>query len=356
MKFFDFFPIPSYLKIPAVGFDVSDRSLKYVELRRLKKHIHPVAFGRKTIPPGLIEAGLIKKQDEFTGFLKSFRKELKNGYLIVALPEEKAFIGTIQLPLMKEEEVRGALELQLEEYVPFQAKEAVFDYEAIECLAGEKHFDISFTAAPLAVVQSYRDALVNAGFAPLVFETEPHALVRAFIRPEEKSAKMILDFGKTRTSFIIASGRKVEHSSTIKVAGETLDLALSKAFSISPEQGDRMKNEQGLIRTKESEKIFSVLLPIISAIKDEALRHLSYWKTHIDSHNQKNAEIEKIILCGGDSNLKGLPEYLSNELHLSVELGNPWINITSFEDYIPEIEFREALTYATALGLALRAV
>jgi hypothetical protein len=39
-----------------------------------------------------------------------------------------------------------------------------------------------------------------------------------------------------------------------------------------------------------------------------------------------------------------------------VELGNPWINITDFKYYIPEIEFEDSLMYATAIGLALRTI
>lgn len=357
MKFSDFFPIPSYLKIPAVGFDISDQSLKYIEFCRKKKATRLLSFGRKDIPPGIIESGQIKKQNEFTDFLKTFRQDVKNDYVIIALPEEKTFIGTIRLPLMKEGEIKESLGLQLEEHIPLQAEETIFDYELKgKDVAKEGSLEVFFTAAPIEAVRSYRDALVGAGFVPLIFETEPHALVRALIPSEEKSTQMILDFGKTRTSFIIATGQKVELSWTIKVAGEAINLAISKTLSVGPEQGTRLKNEVGLLKGREDGRIFSAVLPVVSAIKDEAAKHLTYWRTYADQYNKPNREIEKIILCGGDSNLKGLVEYLSNALGLPVASGNPWLNVASFEDYIPEIEFREALMYATAIGLALRAV
>ena len=354
MNFFDFFPPPSYLKMPAIGLDISDRSLKYVGLRRFGKNIRLAAFGRKDIPPGMIEAGQIKKQNEFAEFLKYFRKEIKNNRLIAALPEEKTFIGTIQLPPMKEEEIRGALELQLEEHIPLQIKEAIFDYEVALEAEPQSRLDISFAAVDGGLAKSYRDVLTSAGFTPFVFETEPHALTRALIRPEEKRAQMVIDFGKTRTSFFISDGVRIKISSTIKVAGETLDLAISKVFSVSPEEGRRLKNEKGLLKTKENEKFFSAILPVVSAIKGEAGRHLSYWKSHAPGGEGTNKEIENIILCGGDSNLKGLSEYLAAELGAVVQLGNPWINVASFEDYVPEIELRESQIYATAIGLALR--
>lgn len=357
MSFFDFFPLPSYLRMPAIGFDISDQSLKYVELRRSRKNIQLWAFGKKDIPPGMIEAGQVKQPDELAKFLKDFRKKIKNNRLIVALPEEKAFIRTVRLPSMKEEEIRGALELQLEEHIPLQPNEVVFDYEIIRNREPESPLDVSFAAVPLALVQSYRDVLFGAGFIPVAFETEPHALARSLIHPNEKNAEMIIDFGKTRTSFFISIGRRIEMSSTIKVAGKDLDAAISRLFSVSAEEGNRLKIEKGILKTKENEKIFSALLPVVCVIKDEAGRHLSYWKTHNESGpNGKNKEVEKIILCGGDSSLKGLTEYLAKELDVPAELGNPWTNIASFEEHIPEMELRESLMYATALGLGLRGI
>ncbi len=350
MKIFDFFPSPSYLQLPAIGFDISDQSLKYVKLRREKKGLRLASFGKKPFSAGIIEAGQIKNSDVLVKFLQDFRKELKNDYLIVALPEEKIFIGAIQMPLIKEEEIRGSLELQLEEHIPLQAKEAIFDYEIIKSTDKdhkEDHLDVSFAAAPASLVTSYRDVLKEAGFMPLAFETEPHALARALIKPEDKRAQMILDFGKTRTSFFIAIGHRVGFTSTTKTAGESLDRALSKAHSMTLEEGDKLKKEKGLSPP---------LMPVVSEIKDEAKKHITYWGSHFEEHNNPHKDIEKVILCGGDANLIGLPEYLSRELCLPVEMGNSWTNLTDFEDYIPEIELKDSLMYATAIGLALRSV
>ncbi len=354
MKISDIFPVPSYLRMPALGLDISDKSLKYTELFYEQKIMKVAGFGTKIIPKGLIESGQIKQKDEFTSFLKNLRKELKNDYVIVSLPEEKAFVGTVKMPLMDKKEIRTALEMQLEEHIPLQAKEVIFDYDILGESLAEKCFNIAFVAVPLTLIECYLDVLKGAGFSPLVFETESHALARALIGEKDNDVYMIIDFGKTRTSFVISRGQKVELTSTIEVAGEALDLALVKALSISPEEAERLKKEHGLFKGKENEKIFATLLATVSLIRNEAERHIAYWRTHSAIRSGSSEDIEKIILCGGDSNLKGFPDYISSELKIPAGLGNPWINIVSFEDYIPKIEFRESLMYATTLGLALR--
>ena len=77
---------------------------------------------------------------------------------------------------------------------------------------------------------------------------------------------------------------------------------------------------------------------------------MHYWE-NIPS---KKNDIEKIILCGGESNMAGLTDFFSQELKKPVELGNTWVNVTTFKNYVPEIARNISLTYATAVGLALR--
>jgi Tfp pilus assembly PilM family ATPase len=88
-------------------------------------------------------------------------------------------------------------------------------------------------------------------------------------------------------------------------------------------------------------------------LRDEINRHFVYWHTHEDEDGIKNPPIKKILLCGGDSNLVGLPDYLSVTMKTEVEMANVWCNILNTEEYIPSIDFKDALSFAASLGLAL---
>jgi len=84
------------------------------------------------------------------------------------------------------------------------------------------------------------------------------------------------------------------------------------------------------------------------------VKHFLYWHTHKDEEGKNNPPIKKIILCGGDSNLIGLSDYFSVSMKSRVEMANVWINIVNTENYVPDINFKQALSFAAALGLALR--
>ena len=53
--------------------------------------------------------------------------------------------------------------------------------------------------------------------------------------------------------------------------------------------------------------------------------------------------------------MKELPEFLSGELSLSVEIGNPWVNINDNSNE-KNLNFpqKEALSFTTVFGLAIQ--
>lgn len=353
--FFNIFPTPEFLKPLVYGVDISDRSIKYAMLKRHNGGIILKEFGQRAVPPGLIEAGDIKKKKELTDFLKTFRKELGSDYVSVILPEEKAYLSRITAPLMKKSEIRGSLELQLEENIPLSAAETVFDYDVSR---DKDHFDINLVAFSINVINDYRDVFCDAGFKPISFEMEANALARALTRAgnEDRGAKMIIDFGKVHASFIMVEDGKVRFSSTVKVSGKDIDSAIAGALSVDTIQAEEIKKERGFVKTKENEKVYNAILPIVTVIKNEIDQIFVFWGNRAGEHGEKRKKVDKIILSGGDSNLIGLTNFLSYEFKIPVEMANPWINILSFDEKIPNITFRESLIYSVALGSALRVI
>lgn len=360
-KIFDFIPPPNYLKMPAVGVDISDVSLKFVELEKKKNNLFISRYGSRRIPKGIIESGDIKQKEKLVEILDSFRKELNKKFIIVLLPEEKAFFSKIKLPLMKEREIRGALELQLEEYVPLSIDNIIFDFEIINKDIFEKKsknkgsLDVNVIAFPKTVVEDYRDVFIKANFMPLVFEMEAQAFTRVVVPKGDEDSFFIIDFGGSRSTFVIVSNQRVQFTSTVLVGGDELTEALSNDLNIDIFQAEEIKRARGLVKRKGNEKVFNSLLRGIAAIKEEIDKHIIYWNSRSEI-SEEQRKIKKILLCGGNANLIGLPEYLSYELKLPVERANIWVNIKPVEEKIPEIEYKDSLTYAAALGLALRSL
>lgn len=348
--------------MPAFGLDISDRTLKFITFKKIKKEKRIEQFKSIDIPEGVIESGVIKQGKVFSDLVRTHCKALGMKYVYIALPEETGYMSMVKLPALKEEEIPIAIESAFPQHVPLPIAESVFDYEVFssgENTPSSGALLVRLAAFPAKMVYDYYMAVTQAGFMPLGFDTEVQALVRAVVPKNEKDALLIVDFGKTRTTFIIVSQGEVYFTSTIDVSGEDLDRAIAKSLSVSPTQAEEAKKERiSLLKSHRNNKMFEIILPMISAIRDEAERYVDFWQTHGagDEHGSVvRPPIKKILLCGGDSNLVGFPEYLSHTLGISAEYANVWANVASFEDYIPELTLRQSLMYGSAIGLALRA-
>lgn len=351
-KFYQFSPPPQFLQMPAVGLDISDAAMRFAELVEKRKGLVIGRFGERPIPRGVIESGEVKKPADLRAVFSDIQKVYKLEFVSVSLPEEKAYLFELHIPSMKYNDIRGAIELVLEEHVPLSAGEALFDYDIVK--EDESTMSISVSVVPRSLVDGYLEAFEGSGITPVAFEVEAHSVARAIVPEEDKGTYMTVDFGRTRTGIAIVSEGAVQFTSTVPVGGGSLTDAIAKNLKVSYEEAEKIKHEKGISGENGNEEISLALMSTVSILRDEINKHQMYWQGHVDDYGKKRPMIQKIYLCGGDSNLTGFASYLASGLTSPVELANAMINVNTLDEYIPEISFNDSLRYATAFGLALR--
>lgn len=345
-----FFPTPRFLALSSVGLDFSDHSLRFVEVTASRHGLGLHRFGEEKIPEGTVKGGRIIDANRFSGFLTEVRKKHKLKYVRVSLPEEHVYSFTTTIDAVQPHEVRGAIELLLEDNIPIKAAEAVFDFAVLK--RNGSRLVVHVIAAAAAIADSYYQTFEMAGLVPVSFELEAGAIARSIIPREAQGAYLVVDFGEMRTGIsIVAHGLPV-YAATLEVGGAILTQMIAKEQGIPFEDAEAMKKSYGVASPEENKKLFSSLINGLSTLKDEINRRYIYWHTKKDD-DMEFPKIEAVLLCGGDANLKGLPDYLATNLKLPVRLANPWENMFSFEERIPELPFHQALSYVTAIGLAL---
>jgi type IV pilus assembly protein PilM len=356
------------LKIEAFGLDISDLSLKFLMLRKRGKKFSVVSFGESQIEPGIIEGGEVKDEEKLAKIVKEATKKVKTKYVIACLPEEKAFLQVIKMPIMSEEDLKSAIVFEAENYIPLPVNEVYLDCEIVPPVYNHlKHLDVLLAAIPKRTTDSYLRVLKKAGLKPIAFEIESLAIARALIKDQITShSVLIIDLGATRTSFIIFAGKSVRFTTSIPVSGIHLTELIAKSLNISFEKAEKLKIIHGLkegLKIKLGEKttfekvkgkIFEALIPALVDLVQQIKKCIDYYQTHayLSGLPPNGKKIHKVILSGGSANLKGLKEFLELELKIPVEMGNPWINIGEVKNFPKE----KSLSFTTAIGLALRGI
>ena len=363
--------------------DISDLSLKIAKLKRKGKFLTLASFGETKIPENIIKEGEIKDEDALAkiikeALLKVKGEKIKTKNVIVSLPEEKAFLQIIQMPKIPLEDLKSAVIYEAENYIPFSIEEVYLDSQIINPLKNHlDHYDVLIAAMPKKIVDSYLSCLQKADLTPLVFEVESLSICRSLIKNGVSPFPVLLiDFGESRTSFVIFSGYSVRFTSFISVSSKMITQAIAQALNINFEKAEELKIKYGLNIPEKiifkkidknshfereiinKEKVFENVFPLFKDLIDQIKNCLNYYQTHsFHEHLASERKIGKIILSGGGANLKGLPEFLFQKLKVPVELGNPWVNILPEPlNEIPPLPYKESLKYATVLGLALLGV
>lgn len=345
-----YFPTPSYLAMNSCALDISDQSIKYGELLATTSGLRLGRFGQVKIPDGIVISGKIENEVELVRILKDLARREKLHFVRVSLPEEQMYLFTLSLPQMSHKNLREAILLQLEEHIPIAASDTIFDYNIVR--EDEKGLFIEVVAIAASTMESYLSIFEKVGVVPLSFELEAQAIARSVIPRDDPKGIMIVDFGEKRTGVSIAHFNRVFFTTTLDIGGLAITNILTKNFSVSVEEAEKMKLSYGLDSEANIEDIFPIILNGISVLRDELNKQYVYWDTH-ESDGVKHDPIDRIILCGGAANLKGLAEYLQASMKIKVEHANVWVNIYDMKTSIPDMSFRESLGYATVLGLSL---
>lgn len=347
------FPPPRYLTMPAAGIDISDFSIKYILLRHEHGRVVLAAHGKIELPIGTIEHGEIKDLTTLTKLLTKLRRDTNIEFVHVALPEEHAYLFQTELPRSDGEEVQQLLEFHLKENVPVASEEATFDYTVVKETPSSIVANVSVYPMPIAA--PYLEALSVAGLKPLSVEIEGQATARALVQPGDPTTNIIIDVGRSEASLSISVAGTVGFTASLETGGDHFTRSISRHLNLSFQEAEKLKRDHGFTDTPQNSAVYEALLPVVSQLKDTISKHYLYWQLHADSE-LGSTEVSRVILVGGNANLHGMAEYLEVGLEVSIEIGNVWQNVFSFEDVIPPLNADQSLEFATAIGLALRSV
>lgn len=349
-KIFDLFP-------SSFGLDLSDLSMKAVWLDRSGHQDSIMSFGSVPLPMGSVIDGEIMDPEAVKNAIaalleKSGPKKLRTRKVICSLPETKAFLRILSLPLMEEDELREAIKWEIEANIPLTLDQVYYDWQILDLnLAQEKgKMSVLVVAVARSGVDQFQEVLEAAGLEVLGLETESIAQARSLL-PEknEKRTTLIVDIGDRRTSFLIAVGSTPCFTSSVPLSSQMITDAISKSLHISFEEAESIKIRQGLGSLAMKSPVLKAALPVLENISVEIEKSIDFYLNNL----RYSENIDSIVLCGGGSNMQGLLPYLSRRLGRPIEFGNPWVNVYLGKQ-LPLIDRNRSVQYSTAIGLALR--
>ena len=368
------------IKNSSIGLDISDLSLKMVVVKQANGRNKIQAMGRTELPAGLIEGGEIKNAKAVADKIKGLVAKPKFGSVntnevAACLPETKTFVKLIRVE-KDETELARKINSEIEKHVPMSVGEIYYDWQ----VTGETDnaYSVLIGAAPRYIVNQYIDLLRMAGFSVVALEAEPVSICRALLREESPrppgngGTYAIIDIGAKRTSMIIYAEKTVVTSVSMPISGNDVTARIAKILNIDRDQAEKAKIICGLDKQKAEGIIFEILSDTTKQLLKKIKGALSFYRTHY----RDLGPVRKILLCGGGSNVKNLDRIISESTSIETGSGDPFTNLDKLDENLSknfieshDLKFNfiknrgdanlsvtqnSSLTYATAIGLALR--
>jgi len=171
-------------------------------------------FSQIDLPEGAVQDGEVGDEAMLVAGLRDlFAKQGKLRNVCLAVANQKVIARIIDLPYMAEDELRGAIRYQVQEFIPIPVESAVLDFEILEEYEagnGERMMKLLVVAAQKTMVEGFVRAMQKAGVTPASIDFTPLALVRsigggggASGKGQAGDAEALIDVGEEVTSMIV---------------------------------------------------------------------------------------------------------------------------------------------------------
>ena len=339
-RFFDSFPPPTFLTMPAVGISVEADALRLAYFERshnalvLKKH-DTVAFER-----GAVTAGDITSPEKITEALTILKQKHGVHFARFALPEEKAYAYDTIIPVSETGDIADAVEFSIDQNIPLTAGEAVFDYAVL----GDSFLNndvrsvrVVVSAYPRALVDTWFELFAAAGITLVQAVSESQAVAHAVVAHGDKRPRILVHFLKDKTIIAITADGFIRFSTTVSggVGGAIDDTHTQKV--LDSHAGERISESVELL-----------------AVRDEVKKVFAYWKSKENIRSRTEPRnIQELVVSGYVGDMADVADYLGTHVGVSAHQANVWQNAFSLNDVVPDIHFEDSLPLAVVVGASL---
>lgn len=340
-----------------LGLDISSSSVKLVELSRDKAG--NLVLDRCAIEPlerGWITDGNVEKFDEVAEAVRRLVKKsgTRTKNVAMALPASAVITKKIILPGgMTEQELEIQVEAEANQYIPFSLDEVSLDF----CVVGPSassagDVEVLIAASRKEKVNDRQGLAEAAGLKPVVIDVESYASRLATARLIENLPNKGLDtmvalfeVGALTTSMQVIKNDEVLYERDQAFGGAQLTQLIVRQYGFSPEEAESKKRSGELPDDYDA----NVLKPFVDSMAQEIGRALQFFFTSTP-HNK----VDYVMLAGGSSALPGLTEAVTQQTSFACVVANPFEGMTLGSDVREKKMKREAASYLTSCGLALR--
>lgn len=342
---------------PMIGLDVSSSSAKLVELQMSPDGVYTLErYASEPFGKGWVTDGQIEKLDEVVGAVKKVvaKSGTRARHVAMAMPQSAVITKKIVLPAgLTEDQLEVQVESEANQYIPFSLDEVSLDF----CVLGPSasslgDIDVMIAASRKDRVQDRQGLAEAAGLNAAILDIESHAsrlavsrVIAGLPKHGKDTLVALFEIGAESAGLKVLRDDELLYERDQAFGGSQLTQLISRQYGFSFEEAEQKKLSGDLPEDFGS----AILAPFVDGAAQEIGRALQYFFTSTPHH-----KVRHVMLSGGTASLAGLKERVARLTGFHCIVVNPFVDMKLGSSIRESKLNREASSYLTACGLAMR--
>ena len=372
-----------------IGLDIGSDKVKAIQLKKRGNRFEVEKFGIADVFPNGDKSSATGDPRELK--TQAIRRAIDDAritakYCVSAVSGESIIVRYIQLPQMPEAELKNALRWEAEEYIPFHIDEVNLDSVVLGPSAAAGKVDVLLVSAKKDLVSDHVGLVRSVGLTPVIVDVDSFAFLNSYeiaYEPQPSDCVALVNIGAEITNINIYLGGTSRFSRDISIAGNAITQSIVQKTGVPYKRAEEMKQATGAPVPENMEAAEEEESSLISSIRgtveritgsdlgDETLdasvnkatrnvlmnlvgeirRSVQFFENQAGGHT-----VSRLMLGGGTSRMPHLPQFLSSELEMDVELLDPLRGFQVASGVNQDLLSASKEHLGVAIGLALRKV
>jgi len=342
-----------------VGLDIGSSSLKLVALQETSKGYLLKSFHRVPVARGVIMDGLLVGHEELTARIKELFQlsNCRMKSVVISLSGHAVIVKKVSFTSMDEGELRELVHDEASKYLPFDDMTGV--YFDVQNLGTNDYnpnlMDVLLVAAKKDIIDSYVDAIRDAGLTPVIVDVDSFALETMYEENydfEENEVAVIVNIGASITNINVVKRGMSIFTRDFTLGGNAVTEAIQSQLGMTFDEAEKIKVAGPECDQRLQEAGATSVLGLAEPICLEIERSVDYFRSTFG-----NEEIKQVLLSGGGAMIPGIAAEITQRLGIDTEIVNPFRKI-SYDKNVIDARTMEGIgpIAAVGVGLALRKI
>ena len=339
-----------------VALDIGSTSIKMVEAAVDKTGYRILSLGLLPLQANAIQNNMVVESKPVAETIRKLMQGngVKAKQVVSAVPGRAVIMKKIQMPKQEKAELDNNIEFEAQNVIPESIDNVNLDYQVLSESEDGNKMNVLLVAVKKEIVNSYADAISEAGLVPAIMDVDYFALENMYEANYSSDAIAgvvgLIHIGCQNTSISLLHNGISTFTGDLSIGGAYFTESLAKQFNLSPVEAETLKTT-GALEGKKGLDLESALTATAGELAEEIRRTVTLYGA---VPSDDNDGLKAIYLSGGGARLAGLRSLLEGTMAVPVRLTEPFRGFSVNKGIDREYLIEAAPYFAVGAGLSIR--